>query len=59
MLESTARTAPDEISVQYHLGMAYMKLKDRNNAQLHLKKAQSLGPNSKVGKDASAQLQKL
>jgi tetratricopeptide (TPR) repeat protein len=59
LLESSLKTAPDEASLQYHLGMTYLKLKDMGNAQNHLKRAQALSPNTKIGKDAGAQLQKL
>jgi len=59
LLESSIRNSPDEVSLQYHLGMTYIKLKDKPNAQAHLKKAQTLGPNTKFGQDAGAQLQKL
>jgi Flp pilus assembly protein TadD len=59
LLESTLKTSPENQALHYHLGMTYMKLNDKGNAQLHLKKAQSLGPNTKFGKDAGAQLQKL
>jgi Tfp pilus assembly protein PilF len=45
--------------MQYHLGMVYSKLHDKTDAQLHLKKAISLDPNSKGAKDASAELAKL
>lgn len=59
LLEATVRTTPDIASVQYHLGMTYIKLKDKANAQTHLKKAEALGANTKFGKDATDQLQKL
>jgi tetratricopeptide (TPR) repeat protein len=59
LLESTLQTSPDEQSLQYHAGMTYIKLNDKANAQLHLKKAQSLNPNTNFGKQAAAQLQKL
>ena len=42
--------------MQYHLGMVYSKLKDKNNAAIHLKKAISLEPNSQTAKDAQAAL---
>jgi tetratricopeptide (TPR) repeat protein len=59
LLESTLKTFPDDQSLHYHLGMTYMKLGDKANAQTHLKKAQQLAPNTKFGKDAGSQLQKL
>jgi len=59
LLESTLRNSPNEASLQYHLGMTYIKLNDKANAQAHLKKAQTLAPNSKFAQDAGTQLQKL
>jgi hypothetical protein len=45
--------------MQYHLGMVYSKLSDKNNAVVHLKKAISLAPDSPAGKDAKTVLQGL
>jgi tetratricopeptide (TPR) repeat protein len=59
LLESALRTYPNDASIHLHLGLTYSKLNDKSNAELHLKKAAALAPNSKVGKDASAELAKL
>jgi tetratricopeptide (TPR) repeat protein len=59
LLEGAVKTLPNDPQMQYHLGMIYIKLNDKADAQLHLKKAETLAPNSKPGKDASAQLGKL
>ena len=59
LLQDAAKTSPDDASVQFHLGMTYSKLNDKENAQLHLKKATSLAPNAKAGKEAAAALTKL
>jgi tetratricopeptide (TPR) repeat protein len=59
LLESALKTNPENASMQLHLGMTYSKLNDKQDALLHLKKAAALDPNSKVGKDASAELSKL
>ena len=59
LLESALRASPEDASLQFHLGMTYLKLNDKANAQLHLKKAATLAPNSKAGKDASMELSKL
>jgi tetratricopeptide (TPR) repeat protein len=59
LLESSLKSSPEDPSMQFHLGMTYSKLNDKPNAQLHLKKAQSLAPDSKYGKDASAELARL
>ena len=54
------RTRPRRIKnaiMQYHLGMVYSKLHDKNNAILHLERAVSLAPDSPTAKDAKAALQ--
>jgi Flp pilus assembly protein TadD len=58
LLEDAVKTQPgeDDATMQYHLGMVYSKLKDKSDAQIHLKKAISLQPNSPVAKDAQAAL---
>ena len=59
LLEDALKTEPNNATMQYHLGMVYGKLQDKNNAEIHLKKAESLAPNSPAAKDARAALQKL
>jgi tetratricopeptide (TPR) repeat protein len=59
LLESALRMSPDDASIHFHLGMTYIKLNDKADAQLHLKRAATLAPNTKAGKDASAELTKL
>jgi hypothetical protein len=39
--------------------MTYSKMHDNANAQLHLKKAAALAPNSKTSSDANEELAKL
>lgn len=56
LLEEAAKQAPEDAAIQYHLGMTYMKLSDRTNAELHLKKAVALSPDSQTGKDAQKAL---
>jgi Flp pilus assembly protein TadD len=56
LLEDTLKTAPDNASVHYHLGMVYSKLSDKANASLHLKKAAALAPNTQTAKDADKAL---
>jgi tetratricopeptide (TPR) repeat protein len=56
LLEDTAKTTPDSASIQYHLGMIYSKLSDKANAELHLKKAAALAPNTQTAKDAEKEL---
>jgi tetratricopeptide (TPR) repeat protein len=59
LLEEAVKTDPNDPAMQYHLGMVYTKLKDKNNAVIHLKKAVSLAPDSPAAKDARSALQGL
>ena len=59
LLEEAVKTTPQNASLQYHLGMIYSKTGDKASATLHLKKAQSIDPNSKTGKDAAAALAQI
>jgi len=59
LLESSLKEAPDNAAMHFHLGMTYVKMNDKTNATPHLKRAMALEPTSKVGKDASAELDKL
>jgi Flp pilus assembly protein TadD len=59
LLEDALKTDPNSAMMQYHLGMVYSKLRDKNNAVIHLKKAVSLAPDSPTAKDARAALQGL
>jgi len=42
----------DNAPMHYHLGMIYSKLKDKQSAQIQLKKAMSLAPDTQTAKDA-------
>jgi tetratricopeptide (TPR) repeat protein len=59
LLVDATKNDPNNAAMQYHLGMVYGKLKDKNNATLHLKKAISLAPGSSTAKDAQAALHGL
>ena len=60
LLEDAVKTDPNNATIQYHLGMVYSKLQDKNNATIHLKKAASLAPSdSPAAKDARVALQGL
>ncbi|MDR3410828.1 MAG: tetratricopeptide repeat protein, partial [Formivibrio sp.] len=59
LLEDAVTANPNSATMQYHLGMVYGKLRDKNNATIHLKKAIFLAHDSPVGKDAKAALQGL
>ncbi len=43
LLEDAVKKTPNNASMQYHLGMVYSKMMDKNNAAIHLKKAISSG----------------
>lgn len=59
LLEEAIKTDPNDATMQYHLGMVYSKLRDKDNATIHLKKAISLGKGSPAAKEAEAALQQL
>ncbi|MGH9617286.1 MAG: tetratricopeptide repeat protein, partial [Acidobacteriaceae bacterium] len=59
LLEDALKTDPNNATMQYHLGMVYSKLRDKNDATIHLKKALSLGHDSQTAKEAQAALQQL
>jgi len=59
LLEEALKTSPDDASMNLHLGMVYSKLNDKANATTHLKKAVTLDPTGKAGKEATAELAKL
>jgi len=59
LLENALKTEPNSAAMQYHLGMVYSKLGDKSNAAIHLKKAESLAPDSPTAKDAKTALQAL
>ena len=56
LLEDAVKTSPNNAAMQYHLGMVYSKLSDKSSAEVHLKKAVSLAPDSPAGKDAKTAL---
>ena len=57
LLEDAVKNDPGSATMQYHLGMVYVKMMDKSNAAIHLKKAISLAPDSPAAKDAKAALQ--
>jgi tetratricopeptide (TPR) repeat protein len=59
LLEDAIKINPNSAAMQYHLGMVYSKLRDKNDAAIHLRKAMSLAPDSPTAKDAQAALQGL
>jgi tetratricopeptide (TPR) repeat protein len=59
LLEDAIKTDANSAAMQYHLGMVYGKMMNRNSATIHLKKAIALAPDSQTAKDAQTALQAL
>ena len=59
LLEDAVKAQPNDPAMHYHLGMTYMKLGDKANAQIELKKAADLGPATNAGKQAGDALRQL
>jgi len=59
LLENAEKTDPNDVSIEYHLGMVYSKMGKKADAIAHLKKAVTLGPQTQSGKDASKALTSL
>jgi tetratricopeptide (TPR) repeat protein len=59
LLEQALKINPENASMHFHLGMTYAKLNDKTEAQEQLKKAASLDPKGRVGRDATSELGKL
>ncbi len=56
LLVDALKTAPNDASIHYHLGMTYTKLSNSTDAVIHLKKAAALAPDSQTAKDANKAL---
>jgi|HubBroStandDraft_5_1064220.scaffolds.fasta_scaffold10481_1 tetratricopeptide (TPR) repeat protein len=59
LLEDAEKTAPNDASIQYHLGLIYSKMGNKASAIDHLKKAVSLAPGTQTGNDANKALSSL
>jgi Flp pilus assembly protein TadD len=59
LLEDALKIDPNNASMHYHLGMIYSKLNDKADAELHLKKAVALAPNTPTAKEAGDALTHL
>lgn len=59
LLEDAGKTDPKNASIQFHLGMVYSKMGNKDAAIQHLKNAVSLAPDSQSAKDASKALSTL
>lgn len=52
LLEDAVKLQPNNTSIQYHLGMTYLKLNDKSNARVHLDAADKAAPGSKTADEA-------
>jgi tetratricopeptide (TPR) repeat protein len=59
LLEDALKTNVNDATMQYHLGMVYRKMENKNNAVLHLRKAIAVAPESSSAKDAKVALDGL
>jgi tetratricopeptide (TPR) repeat protein len=59
LLEDAVKKEPNNPTLQFHLGMVYSELADKNKAALHLKRAIILAPTSSSGRDAKTALEAL
>lgn len=59
MLLRAAKTSPDNVSMQYHMGLVYVKMNNKPAAVSSFKRAVSLASGSDAGKKAQAELDKL
>ena len=59
LLEDALKTNVNDSTMQYHLGMVYSKMENKNNAVLHLRKAIAVAPESSSAKDAKVALDGL
>jgi tetratricopeptide (TPR) repeat protein len=59
LLEDALKIDPNNASMHYHLGMIYSKLNDKADAEIHLKKAVTLAPNTQTSKQAGDALTHL
>ena len=57
LLEDAIRSDPDSATMQYHLGMVYFKLRDKSNAEIHLKKAMTLPHDTQIANEVRVALQ--
>ncbi len=57
LLEDALKEQPNSATMEYHLGMVYSKLRDPQDAVIHLKKAVALGHGTPTGTDATTELQ--
>ena len=59
LLESALKDSPENASINYHLGMTYLKLGNKADAAVHLKKAVALAPKTQIAKDAGTALAEM
>ncbi len=56
LLEDALKAEPNNATMEYHLGMVYSKLRDTQDAVIHLKKAVALGHGTPTATDAEKEL---
>lgn len=59
LLQNAAKDAPNNATIQYHMGLVYGKMNNKTAASASLKRAVSLSGGSDIGKKAQAELDKL
>lgn len=59
LLEDAAKEDPSDAAIHFHLGMTYIKLGNKADAQSQLKKAVDLASDAPIGKQAADALSKL
>jgi tetratricopeptide (TPR) repeat protein len=59
LLQDAVKSEPQSALYQYHIGLAYEKIKDLSQAKLHLRKALAIEPNSTQADLARKKLQDL
>ena len=52
LLEEAVKGNPDSATVQYHLGLTYSRLKEKEKAEAHLNRAISIAPGTQTASDA-------
>jgi Flp pilus assembly protein TadD len=59
LLEEATKKTPTDPTFQYHLGLAYQGVHDRDRARMHLQRALQLDPRSEHAAEIQQTLKKL
>ena len=59
LLEEAVKADPRSASIEYHLGLTYVRLNSVAKAKSHLSRAVAIAPNSMTGKNAGTALARL